>query len=239
MSSVYEIAPDIFRISTFVPEANLQFNQFLIRDEQPLLYHTGQNALFPAVRAAVESLIDIRTLRWIGFSHNEADENGALNHWLDAAPRATALSGLLAAVTGINDHISRPPRILEDGDQLCLGRHIVRFLVTPYVPHSWESTLLFDETESTLFCSDLLLQRGNPAPVDEAVLDNAIRDLQEGQQTPFRDPIPCTPHTQPTLMRLAALRPRCLAIMHGASYQGHGDAVLAEYAAALPRILAP
>jgi flavorubredoxin len=63
MTQINEIAPDMYRISTFIPEINLQFNQFLVRDEQPLLYHTGMKGLFPIVRDAVATLIDPATIR--------------------------------------------------------------------------------------------------------------------------------------------------------------------------------
>lgn len=238
MTHITEIAPDVFRISTFVAAANLQFNQFLVRDDEPLLYHAGQNALFADVRDAVATLIDVSTLRWIGFSHFESDECGALNHWLAAAPHATPLAGVVAAATCINDFATRPPRVLADDATLGTGRHSFRFLVTPYVPHNWESSLLFDATARTLFVSDLLLQHGNPAPLVEDVLGRAVQDLEAGQHGPFHDSIPWTPHTTATLARLAALEPAALAIMHGASFNGDGAATLRGFGAALQRVLA-
>ncbi|HEX7387789.1 MAG TPA: MBL fold metallo-hydrolase [Castellaniella sp.] len=221
MSTIDEIAPDIFRITTYVSAADLQFSQFLIRDDEPLLYHTGHNRLFPEVLAAVRSLIKPEALRWIGFSHNESDENGSLNQWLEQAPHATALAGVVAAATGVNDVAIRPPRVLQDDERLCTGRHTLRFLITPYVPHSWESSLLFDETEQVLFCSDLFVQHGNPPLVRDDILTPAIADLQRNQSTPFRDSIPFTSRTRPTLARLAALKPKTLATMHGSVF--HGD----------------
>src|SRR2546427_7295278 len=88
MTTVSEIAPDVFRISTFVPDFNLQFNQFLVRDDEPLLFHTGPRSMFAAVRAAVVTLLDPAKVKWIGFSHLEADECGALREWQQLAPEA-------------------------------------------------------------------------------------------------------------------------------------------------------
>lgn len=238
MTHIAEIAPDVFRICTHVAAADLQFCQFLVRDDEPLLYHAGQNALFTQVRAAVATLIDVTTLRWIGFSHFESDECGALNRWLDVAPQAAPLAGVVAAATCINDFSVRPPRVFEDAATFSTGRHQFRFLVTPYVPHNWESSLLFDATARTLFVSDLLLQRGNPAPLVDDVLAPAVKDLEAGQHGPFHDSIPWTPHTAATLERLAALEPTTLAIMHGASFNGDGAAVLRGFSAALRRVLA-
>ncbi len=236
MTTATEIAPDVFRISTYVPDADLQFNQFLVRDDEPLLYHTGQNALFGEVEAAVRALIDVSGLRWIGFSHFEGDECGALNRWLELAPRATPLAGLVAAATCINDFSMRAPRILDDGTTLVTGRHTLRFLVTPYVPHNWESSLLFDETERVLFCSDLLLQRGERPAVAEDVLERALHDFEAGQQGPFHDSIPRTRDTPAILARLAALEPHVLAIMHGACFRGDGGAVMRGFAQGLEEI---
>lgn len=238
MTDITEIAPDVFRISTFVAAANLQFNQFLVRDDEPLLYHAGQNALFADVRDAVATLIDVSTLRWIGFSHFESDECGALNRWLAAAPHATPLAGAVAAATCINDFATRPPRVLDDDATFGTGRHSFRFLVTPYVPHNWESSLLFDATARTLFVSDLLLQHGNPAPLVDDVLGPAVQDFEAGQHGPFHDSIPWTPHTAAALERLAGLEPAALAIMHGASFNGDGAAILRGFSAALQRVLA-
>lgn len=238
MTHITEIAPDVFRISTYVPVADLQFNQFLVRDDEPLLYHTGQNALFAEVRAAVATLINVATLRWIGFSHFESDECGALNRWLEVAPQATPLAGVVAAATCINDFSVRPPRVLEDDATFSTGRHQFRFLVTPYVPHNWESSLMFDATARTLFLSDLLLQHGNPAPIIDDVLAPAMQDFVAGQRGPFRDAMPWTPHTTATLERLAALNPATLAIMHGASFNGDGAAVLRGFSAAMQGVLA-
>lgn len=238
MTDITEIAPDVFRISTFVAAADLQFCQFLVRDDEPLLYHTGQNALFADVQAAVAKLIDVASLRWIGFSHFESDECGSLNRWLDVAPRAAPLAGIVAAATCINDFSTRPPRILADNAAFSTGRHSFRFLATPYVPHNWESSLLFDATAHTLFVSDLLLQHGDPAPLSDDVLAPAVQDFAAGQHGPFHDAIPWTPHTATTLERLAALDPAILAIMHGASFSGDGAAVLRGFGAALQRVLA-
>lgn len=236
-TTIDEIAPDIFRISTYVPAANLQFAQFLIRDDEPLLYHTGQNSLFAQVLPAVQSLTDVAKLRWIGFSHNEADESGALNQWLARAPHAVTLAGLVAARTGIIDSASRAPRVLDDDARLTTGRHTLHFLLTPYVPHSWESSLLYDETEGVLFCSDLLLQQGETGAFRDDILTPAVADLEQNQQTPFRDAIPYTPLTGPTLERLAGLAPKVLAPMHGACWRGDGAPVLKAYAGHLRRVL--
>lgn len=161
MAYVTEVAPDIYRISTYVPEADLQFNQFLIRDEEPLLFHTGMRALFPGVLEAVATLIDPRRLRWIGFSHLEADECGALREWQTLAPDATALCSRVAKQVSVDDFvILRPSRGMADGEVLATGRYRFRFIQTPQAPHCWEAALLFEETNQTLLCSDLFHQNG-------------------------------------------------------------------------------
>ncbi|MEO8837732.1 MAG: MBL fold metallo-hydrolase, partial [Herbaspirillum sp.] len=229
---------DVFRISVYVPEKDLQFNEFLVRDEEPLLYHTGQIALFPEVHAAVKTLINPEHLRWIGFSHFESDECGALNRWLDIAPKATTLTGQVAAATCINDYAVRPPRVLIDGERIQTGRHTFEFLATPHVPHGWGASLLFDHTEKILFCSDLLLQHGNPAALSDSVLEDAVDALEKGQQGPFHDAIPYTSKTGSIFARLAALAPQTLAIMHGASFKGDAARVLLQFEQELARVQA-
>ncbi len=237
MAQIDEIAPDVFRISHYAEPAGLAFNQFLVRDDEPLLYHTLQNARFDESLAAVRSLIDPASLRWIGFSHFESDECGSLNRWLAAAPQATPLAGVVAAATCINDFASRPPRVLDDNAEFATGQHRFRFLATPYLPHNWESTLLFDLAQHVLFCSDLVLQRGRTPALSNHVLEAAIEAAKTGQRGPFHDSIPWTRHTAPTLTRLADLHPATLAIMHGAAFAGDGSALLHAYSAALQQVL--
>ncbi|MEZ5427201.1 MAG: hypothetical protein R2747_13105 [Pyrinomonadaceae bacterium] len=230
-ANITEIAPDVFRISTFVPEGNLQFAQFLVRDEEPLLFHTGMRALFPIVNDAVSKLIKPETLRWIGFSHFEADECGALNEWLAAAPEATAVCSLVGKLVSIDDFAARPARPLEDGETFSTGKYRFRYLKTPHVPHCWEAGLMFEETNRTLFCSDLFHQNGDVEPITSvSVIDSCRQTLIEYQQGPLADYIPYTNKTDGILKSLAELRPQTLAAMHGSTYSGNGEKALLDLA---------
>ena len=231
MTTIDEIGPEIYRISTYVPEADLQFGQFLVRDEEPLLFHTGPRAMFPLVRDAVAALIDPRRLRWIGFSHFEADECGSLNEWLALAPDAVPACSFVGAMVSVNDFATRPARPLADQEILTTGRHRLRFLQTPHVPHCWDAGLLFDETTATLFCSDLLHQNGNTVALTESDVVGANRaTLVAYQAGPLANYLPYTPSTGRILDALAALEPKTLATMHGATYRGDGAAALREVA---------
>jgi len=240
MTRIDEIASDIYRISTFIPEFNLQFNQFLVRDEQPLLFHTGMKKLFPVVRDAVATLLAPEKIRWIGFSHFEADECGALAEWQTLAPSATAVCSLVAKLVSVDDVVAqRPAQALADGEQLSTGKYRFRFLQTPHVPHCWEASLLFEETQSTLLCSDLFHQSGDVEPSTTAdVVGRFKQTLVEYQQGPFANYLPYTPYTDRTLKRLAALKPRTLATMHGSTFIGDGERALTDVAQVIKEILA-
>ena len=237
---VDEIAPDTFRISTFQPEFGIQFNQFLVRDEEPFLMHTGMRRMFGATRDAVRQLIDPARLAWIGFSHFEPDECGALNEWLAVAPRAQAVGGPVASMVMLSDFADRASRMLAPGEVLDTGSHRLRFLSTPHLPHGWDAGLYFDESSGTLFCSDLLFQPGDPEPVIE---DDPIPSVRQaiigGLAGPLAHDIPYTHHTDAMLHELAALAPRTLAIMHGASYRGDGGKVLEDFAGVLRETIGP
>ena len=239
MTQVSEIAPDIFRLATFVPDFNLQFNQFLVRDEEPLLFHTGLKALFPTVREAVAKLIDPSQLRWIGFSHLEADECGSLREWQMLAPRSTAVCSLVGKLVSIDDFMSlRPAKGMTDGETLSTGKYRFRFLQTPHVPHCWEAGLLFEETQGTLFCSDLLHQNGDVEPVTSSdVIGRCRQALVEGQQGPLANYLPYSAQTDVILRRLASLKPKRLATMHGSTFVGNGEQAISDYAVALKEIL--
>jgi flavorubredoxin len=231
MTTISEIAPDLFRISTFSPEGGLQFNQFLVRDAQPLLFHTGMKALFPAVREAVASLIDPTTIRYIGFSHFEADECGALNEWLQLAPNAEAVCSFVGAMVSINDFAVRPARPLAHDEVFTTGRYRFRYRQTPHVPHCWEAGLLFEETQRTLLCSDLFHQNGDvPATTESDVIELARRTLIDYNAGPFANYMPYTPLTDGILQGLADLRPRTLATMHGSTFIGDGERALRDLA---------
>jgi flavorubredoxin len=221
-TSVDQIAERIYRISTYVPDVGptgFTFNQFLVDAEEPLLYHTGMRGLFPLVTEAIDRVLPVENLRWIAFSHVEADECGAMNEFLAAAPHAEVAHGALGCTLTLADQAARPPRPLADGEVLDLGgaeltRRVVE-IPTPHVPHNWESHVFFEQQTGTLFCGDLLTQLGDgPAIVDDDLIDAAIVAEDVFHQT---SPGPLVPATY---RRLADLQPRRLAIMHGSSYEG-------------------
>jgi flavorubredoxin len=232
-----EIAADVFRISTYLPSYNLEFNQFLVRDEQPLLYHTGMSSLFPAVLEAVAKLIKPEHLRWVGFSHFEQDECGSLNRWLALAPHAQPVCNMVSAYVNVNDVTGRESRVFEDGEVFTTGKHRFCFLSTPHVPHCWDASLLFEQTQGVLFCSDLFAHSGEQPALADDLAAKAHEALLEEQQGPFRDSMAYNANTDGVLARLEALEPAVLAVMHGSSHVGNGAAVLHELRHSLRGIL--
>ncbi|MGH9089876.1 MAG: MBL fold metallo-hydrolase [Acidimicrobiales bacterium] len=235
-TQITEIADRIYRISTFVPDVGptgLTFNQYLIDDEEPLLFHTGHRATFPLVAQAIAGVTPLDRLRWITFGHVEADECGAMNELLAAAPGAAVAHGALGCMVSLNDLADRPPVPLADGQLVELGAHRVRHLDTPHVPHGWEARVLYEETTGTLLCGDLLTQLGNgPAITTDDVVGAA------GQaEDAFRASC-LTPDTGPTVRRLAGLAPSTLAVMHGSCFAGDGSAALLALADDYDRRLA-
>jgi len=237
-STVTEIAKDTYRISTFHPDFRIQINQFLVVDDEPFLMHTAFRKMFPVTREAVASVTDPTKLRWIGFSHFESDECGALNHWLAIAPRAQAVCSFVGAMVMVNDFADRPARSLKDGEVLETGKHPLRFIATPHVPHCWDAGLFFDERERTLMCSDLFFHPGDPEPVTESdVVGRAQASIVEGLSGPMANDMPYTPYTDATLRRLAALQPRTLALMHGSTFHGDGAKAILDLARVLAETL--
>ncbi|MGE0885142.1 MAG: MBL fold metallo-hydrolase [Blastocatellales bacterium] len=236
--AVTEIAPDIYQIVTYVPEADLQFNQFLVKDDEPLLFHTGMNALFPVVHEAVASLIDPATLRWISFSHFEADECGSLNQWLQLAPNAQAACSMLGAMVSVNDFAIRPARGMEHGEVLNTGKYRFRFQRTPHVPHCWEAGMMFEETNGTLLCSDLFHQGGIVEPMTSSdVIERARKTLVDYQAGPLANYMPYTKNTDGILQSLAELKPRTIAPMHGSAYVGDGERAIRDFAVMMREVL--
>jgi flavorubredoxin len=221
MTKTDEIADGIFRFSTYIPDMTPEgftFNQFLIKADEPLLFHTGPRAMFPLVSEAVSRVIPIQTLRWITFGHVEADECGSMNQWLDAAPKSEIAHGSVGVMVSLNDLANRPPRALQDGEVIDLGQKRVRHIDTPHVPHGWEARVLFEETTRTLLCGDLFTHTGNgPAVTSSDIVEPARRAEALFQASCI------TPTTGSTIRKLASLTPKTLAIMHGSSF--NGDAV--------------
>ena len=225
---VDEIGARIYRLSTFLPAVGpkgLTFNQFLVDADEPLLFHCGQRALYSAVSAAVARVTDPARLRWIAFSHIEADECGALDEWLEAAPAAIVTHGAIGCAIWLNDQAPRPPRALADGEVLDLGGRRVRRLDTPHVPHCWDAGLLYEEITGTLFTSDLFTHVGDPPPLtDGDLVGPAVAAEKHFGFTAV------TPATGATIRRMAALGPRTLAVMHGSSFSGDAAAPLESLA---------
>ena len=241
MTTVSEIAPDLFRISTFSSHFNLQFNQFVVRDDEPLLFHTGPRLMFTEVRDAVATLLDPAAVKWIGFSHLEADECGSLHEWQQLAPKSMGLCSLVGKLVSIDDCMAaRPVLGMKDGEVLNTGKYRFRFLQTPHVPHCWEAGLLFEETKRTLLCSDLFHQAGDVEPATHSdVLGRCRQILLEYQQGPLANYLPYSTLTDATLHRLAELQPKTLATMHGSAFVGDGARALRDLAAMLKEVLGP
>jgi flavorubredoxin len=221
-TTVDEIAPAIFRLSTWVPdisEHGFTFNQFLLTGDQPFLFHCGMRQLFPLVSAAIAKVMPLDRLRWISFAHIEADECGAMNMLLAAAPHAEVIHGPLACMLSLNDMCDRPPVVAgtAPGDVHDIGGHRLRFIATPHVPHNWESGLWFDETTSTLLAGDLLTHTGRCPALTEADCVAPALDAES-----LFHATGLTTNLAPTLEQLAQLAPTTLALMHGASFAGDG-----------------
>jgi flavorubredoxin len=224
MINTTEIAPDVYRFSTYVPEGDLVFNQFLINDDEPVLFHTGMRGIFPLVNEAVARVIDPSRLRWIGFGHFEADECGSLNEWLTIAPNARPFCNAVAAMVSINDFAIREARPMAEEDVLETGKYRFRYISHPHLPHCWEAGSLFEETNRTLFCSDLFHQNGENEPFTEGDVIEKVRDtLASYQAGPLHDYMPYTPKTELNLNRLAALEPRTIAPMHASAFAARED----------------
>ena len=235
---IHEIATDVYRISVFASDYQLQFNHFLVKDDEPLLFHTGLKGMFPLVREAVAKLMDPAKIRWIGFSHFESDECGALNHWLETAPAAEPVCGLVGALVSVNDFAIRPARVLNREDTLTTGKRVFRFHSTPHVPHGWDAGVMFEGTARTLFCSDLFHQWGDVEPVTtSSLIDRSREALLQAEAGPFANYVPYTHHTGRILHELAELQPRTLATMHGSSYVGDGAAALRDLAVVMSEVL--
>lgn len=229
-TNVQEIADGIFRINTPVDVAGgFSFNQYLIVDDAPLLFHTGPRKMFPLVQEAVGTVIPVNTLRYIGFSHYEADECGSLNDWLAAAPHAAPVCSQVAAMVSVNDVAVREARALGDGEALDLGRHRVKWLDAPHLPHGWETGYLMESSTATLLCGDLFTQ---PGAGTTALTEDDILEPSEA----FRHAMDYFSHSRnaPALIeKLASELPATLACMHGSAWKGDGAQLLRSLGARL------
>lgn len=229
-TDVSEIADGIYRLSTFVPDiappAGFTFNQFLVLGDEPLMFHTGLRKMFPLTREALARVIPPEKLRWIAFGHFEADECGAMNEWLQVAPRAVPAHGQTGCMVSLNDFADREPRPLADGEVIDLGGgKRVRYIDTPHTPHGWDAGVLYEESTGTLMCGDLFTQLGN----DRALTDGDIVGPASQAEDIFKYSS-LNPAMGTTLRALSKLAPRTLALMHGPSFAGDGGAALAALA---------
>ncbi len=225
-TKISEIADGIYRLSTFVPDiappAGFTFNQFLVLGDEPLMFHTGLRKMFPLNREALSRIVPPERLRWIAFGHFEADECGAMNEWLAAAPQATAAHGQTGVLVSLTDFADRAPRVLQDGETIDLGGgKRVRFIDTPHTPHGWDAGVLFEESTQTLMCGDLFTQLGDGPPLTHGdVVGPAVAAEELFKYSALN------PAMGKTIRGLAKLAPRTLALMHGPSFSGNGATAL-------------
>jgi flavorubredoxin len=229
-TTIDQINDDVYRISTWVPDVTpvgFTFNQFLVVGDEPLLFHTGPRGMFPLVAEAIAKVVPVESLRWITFGHVEADECGAMNIWLAAAPNSQVAHGALGCMVSLNDLCDRAPRALSDGEVIDIGGKRLRQIPTPHVPHGWEAQVLFEETTGTLLCGDLFTQVGaGPALTTGDIVEPAVaaEDIFRASSM--------APHTASTLRSLGDLNPTTLALMHGPSFSGDGKQAFYDLAAA-------
>jgi flavorubredoxin len=230
---VDEVAAGIYRICTplDVIPGGFTFNSYLIEDDEPLLFHTGYRKLSPTTMEAIGKVMPVEKLRWIGGSHFESDEYGALNDLLAASPEATPFGSEIGVLTSVNDFAIRPARGFKDGEEFLIGRRLMKWLYTPHVPHGWDCGILFDLSTGTLLCGDLFTQPGANLP---AVTESEVLTASEGMRG-MMDYYAHATSTPATLGRLAELRPSMLACQHGSAYRGDGGALLRELAGVIAR----
>lgn len=225
-----EIAPGIYRVSTFVSEigpTGFTFNQFLIDDDEPLLFHTGHRSMFPSICGAIEKVLPVSSLRWITFGHVESDECGAMNEFLTVAPNAQVAHGALGCMVSIAEMADRPPRALANGEVMEIGAKRLRHIDTPHVPHGWEARVLYEETTRTLLCGDLFTRLGDGPPIAD---DDIVGPAMEAEGL-FRYSS-LTPDTAVVMRTLGDLAPATLGLMHGSSFRGDGKKALYDLAGA-------
>jgi flavorubredoxin len=230
-TNIHEIAEGIYRINTpmELPGGAFSFNQYLIVDDNPMLFHTGPRRLFPLVREAIAGVLPPERLSYIGLSHFEADECGALNEFLAIAPGSVPVCGRVAALVSVSDVADRAPHALGDGETLDLGRHALRWFDTPHLPHAWECGFMFDDTTRTLLCGDLFTQPGSGK---DALVERDILGPSEAFRGAM-DYYAHTPNTHAMLERLANESPTTLACMHGSAWRGDGATLLRALAKSL------
>ena len=231
-TNLHEIAPGIYRINTpiEIPGAGgFNFNQYLVADEEPLLFHTGPRRMFPLVAEAIGKVLPLERLRWVGFAHFESDECGSLNDFLAAAPSAVPVSSQVGAMVSVNDFATRPARALADGEVLRTGRHAFKWLDAPHTPHAWDNGFMMDLETRTLLCGDLFTQGGpGTVPLTEGDILGPSEAFRRAM-----DYYAHAPQTAATLERLAREQPQVLACMHGSAWRGDGAALLRTLAKSL------
>jgi flavorubredoxin len=224
MAEVHEIAPSIFRISQSVEGVPVEFSQFLIKADQPLLFHTGARRIFPQTLEAVQKIINPSELKYISWSHLESDECGAVREFLNVAPGAELVHGQIGTMLGVGEFFDAEVRPMGDGAVLDLGSHRLQFMITPHVPHAWDAILCFEETTKTLFCSDLFTVFGKPAAIsDSDPVEQAVAALNQ-----LPGYLPIGPHTGAVFDRLEALEPKVLAGHHSSAYTGNAVQALRD-----------
>ena len=237
MTTITEIAPDLFRLSIYVPDLDLQFNHFLVRDERPLLFHAGLKGMFAELYEAMQTLIDPKDLGYVAWSHFESDEIGGLNNWLRIAPQAQPVCTFVGKVVSVDDFSLRPALGMTPNEHVSTGRFRFRFYATPHLPHGWDAGMMFEETQKTLFCSDLFHQFGDVAPLSSDDLTEAtVAAMHQMQNSPLANYMTYNLNTKAILSELAKLQPKTLATMHGASYSGDGERMIENLSAAMKDI---
>jgi flavorubredoxin len=186
--------------------------------DEPLVFHTGARGLFALVSEAIAKVLPLASIRYLAFSHFEADECGALNQFLAAAPRAVPVASQVGAMVSVNAYADRPARAMADGEVLDIGAKKLRWIDVPHVPHGWDNGFMIETTTRTMFSGDLFTQGGSGSV---ALTESDILGPSEEFRAPM-DYYAHAPHTAAVLEKLAKEKPLTLACMHGSAWRGMG-----------------
>lgn len=223
-ADISEIKDGIYRISGFVSEYGITFNQFLIDDDQPTLIHTGPVGMYKKVEEKVKEVIPLERLTNVAFLHFESDEWGGMEFF--KAPKARLVCSDLSSKLNLTGWYNLPADHVSfwDNETLSTGRRKFRFIMTPHV-HHWDSMMVFEETTRSLFPSDLFIQPGDNKPVISEDLSESMIKLYHAvgifaSEQPVRQ----------TVKRLAGLKPEMVYPMHGSCFDSSS---FAKYSDAL------
>ncbi len=165
---------DLFEGLWPIAREGVSYNAYLVKGEKTALIDLAKDFKLNALLDQIAELTDPTQLDYVVINHMEPDHTGVLGIFHRLAPKAQFLvSAKAKPMLEAYYHITDNVHVVQDGEELDLGTHRLKFIYTPFV-HWPETMMTYEMTQQVLFSCDGF---GGYGALQGGIFDDQYPDL--------------------------------------------------------------